>query len=581
MKYILNIVFLLICLTLNSQTSVTAEVSAEEIMVNDYVNFILRITNPPQNGKQPKLDMPDFEDFEFINQQQHQGSQAIIGPGGTQIQVNFTLIVTLKPKKVGTFTIGSAKLTFGDETFTTKELSVKVNKSASGGNYPDKPMFARIIISKSSAYIGEPVTAVYKLYSRFQLEDVQDYEPGNFDGFQAKSIYDIYKTQNVKVGTETINGKRYQTLELKKVVLFPLKSGEIEIDPFKIKGIAQVDFFRSYSDNLVSNSPVITIKEIPDKPIGYNGAVGQFTIKAEVNKEKIEAGEAFDLNIVIEGKGNTHLLEQPTINLPPDFEIYGDPEIIDKTDITAEGSKGSLEYNFVVRASTEGKYTLGPIVLNYFDPTTKTYQTSYTDSFQIEVKGGNIVKSSNGGNAVKTNVKTEIESKDDIRFITKDEAVIESSDDFLYGKGTFWTLLISPLMLSFIFIFAIRKRRNRSDEDIANLNRKHASKMALKVLKNATNSLNSGDNEKFYEELHLSMIAYLKNKLNLDLTEMTKSRIQEIFKEKGLSEELGTSIFEILDQCQMARYAPIDQTGNKELIAKAEESIHQIQKVLK
>lgn len=568
-------------MTLLSQTTVTAEVSSEEISVNDYVNYILRITNPPKTGKQPKLDMPDFEDFEFINQQQHQGSQVQAGPGGTKIEVNFTLIITLKPKKTGTFTIGSAKLTFGDETFTTPELTVKVNKSASGGNYPDKPMFARMIISKSSAYIGEPVMATYKIYSRFPFEDITDYEPGEYDGFQAKTVYDILKTQNAKIGTETINGKRYQTVEIKRVVLFPLEAGEMELSPFKITGVAQVDFFRSYSDKLVSNSPSILIKEIPNKPKGYNGAVGKFSISAEISKAQIEAGEAFDLKIHIEGKGNTHLLEQPEINLPPDFEIYGDPEIVDNTDITAEGAKGSIDYNFVVRASTQGKYDLGPFVLNYFDPISQTFQTAYSDSFKIEVKGGNIAITQGGNTPNSTQVKTEIDSKEDIRFIIKDQAVIESSEEFLYGKGIFWSLLFSPLCLSFVLIFAIRKRRNRSVEEIAQKNRKHASKMALKVLKNARTSLDAGDNEKFYTDLHLSMIAYLKNKLNLDLTEMNRTRINELFVEKGMDAELGSNIFEILEQCQMARYAPIDQAGNEDLIAKAEESINRIQKVLK
>ena len=105
--------------------------------------------------------------------------------------------------------------------------------------------------------------------------------------------------------------------------------------------------------------------------------------------------------------------------------------------------------------------------------------------------------------------------------------------------------------------------------------------MALKVLKNAKVSLQSGNKDKFYEELHLSMISYLKNKLNLDLTEMNRQNIEQVFSEKGLDENLGGSIFEILEQCQIARYAPIDQHADEALIAKAETCINQIQKVMK
>lgn len=582
MKYLLNILFIVTCLSSFGQTEVTAEVSSKEIGVNEQVNYILKIINPPQDGSKPKISYPKFEGFEILGPpSQFQSSNFSSGPNGSQFQMTFTITFRLRPKKTGSYTFEASSVSFGSKVYKTDEITVNVVKGASGSNYPDKPMFARINLSKSSAYIGEPVTAVYKIYSRFPFEDINSYEPGEIDGFQVKTTYDILKTQNAKIGSETVNGKRYQTIEIRRVILFPLETGEMELNPFKITGVAQVDFFRSYSDNLVSNSPKIKIKEIPDKPANYNGAVGKFQIEAEVKKEKIEAGEAFDLTMKISGKGNTHLLEHPNLDLPPDFEIYGDPEIIDKTEITSEGAKGSIEYRFLIRANTRGEYTLGPFILNYFNPSTSNFQTAKTDSFNLKVEGGVLSKSSNDDNKVNTPVKDEIESKEDIRFIMKDEAIIESSDHFLYGKSLFWSLLFAPLAISSLFIFLIRKKRNRSEEDIAKTNRKQASKMALKVLKNAKHSLQAGDKDKFYEELHLSMIAYLKNKLNLDITEMNKAKVQELFKAQGLSEDLGTSIFEILDQCQMARYAPIDQAANEELIAKAEQSINQIQKALK
>ncbi len=581
MKNLLFISFLILSVFGYAQTEVQAEVSAEEISVNQYIEYNLKIINPPTNGGKPKLSYPKFEGFEMMGPpSQFQNSSFQMGPNGTTSNFVITISFRLKPKKTGTYTFEPSSVTFGTKKYASKEITVKVVKGESGSNYPDKPMFARISVSKSTAYLGEPIQAVYKIYSRFQFEDITDYEPGAYDGFQAKTIYDILKTQNAKIGTETINGKRYQTIEIKRVVLFGLETGELKLTPFKIKGIAQVDFFRSYSDNLVSNSPKVTIKELPDKPKNFNGAVGNFSISAEIGKNKIEAGEAFDLTIKIKGKGNTHLLEQPFVDLPPDFEIYGDPEVIDKTEVTAEGAKGSLEYNFVIRANTRGEYTLGPFKLDYFNPSSGTYETAITDSFAIEVKGG-VLSAAKNNSKEKNKVKQKIEAKEDIRFITRDAYTAYHPLDFLYGEIIYWFGLGIPLFLSGIIILLIRKKRNRSEEEIASSNRRQASKMAIKVLKNARTSLKAGDNDKFYEELHLSMISYLKNKLNLDLTDMNRTKIQDVFKENGLEESIGGTVFEILDQCQMARYAPIDQEGNEDLIAKAETCINQIQKGIK
>lgn len=580
MKHLLSILFLFGIVSIHAQTEVTAQVSSNEISVNQYVNYVLKIVNPPAKG-QPKLTMPDFEGFDVINQSQQQGTNASFGFGSqSKVEVYVNITVTLKPKKAGTYTIKPARLSFGKKKYKTEELTVTVGKSASGKNYPDKPMFAKILVSKRRAYLGEPILATYKIYSRFPFEDVNDYEQGEFDGFQTKTIYDALKGQKIKLGNEVINGKNYQTIELRKVVLFALETGELKISPFKIKGYAQVDFFRSYSDLLNSNEPVITILDLPNKPKNFNGAVGSFDLVASMGKTKIEAGEAFDLKIKIKGKGNTHLLAEPFLNLPPDFEIYGDPEIKDDTNISGEGAKGSIEYNYVIRANTRGDYTLGPFKLDYFNPVTGNYQTAETDSFNLIVEGG-VLSESKSSNGNKKKPKNEIEAKEDIRFIVKDEPQFYELKDFFFGKIGYWGVLCIPLLISSLFIFFVKRRRNRSDEDIAHINRKQASKMALKVLKNAKVSLQSGNKDKFYEELHLSMISYLKNKLNLDLTEMNRQNIEQVFSEKGLNENLGGSIFEILEQCQMARYAPIDQHADEALIAKAETCINQIQKVMK
>jgi hypothetical protein len=560
--------------TVCTQVKVVAEVSSNEVQVGQYFRYVISAN---ANGQFQLPDLSNFEVAEAYSSPNYSFSN-INGKVTQSVELNY--IMTLRPKKIGSFTIKEAKFKHKGKFYSSNTVSIKVTKGSNITAPSDKPMFGRILLNKKSVFIGEPVTVTYKVYCLAPFEDIQSFEPGNFDGFQVKTITDIFKDQKAKLQTEVISGRQYHTLVVRKALLFPLESGEMELSPFKMTAIARVDMFRQYTDDVTSNSPTITVKNLENKPNDFNGAVGTFDIKAEINRKELEAGEAFDLKVVISGKGNIHLIDQPVLNLPDDFEIYGDPEIDDKTKIGSEGASGSIEYSYVVRPNTEGEYTLGPFTLSYFDPKSMRFSNVATDSFNLIVKGGEIsVSKKNGAN--KKVKKTKIESKEDIRHIVKDDISIYSIHNFFYGKNSFWGLLFLPILFSSIFIFFIRKKRNRSDEDIANSNRKHASKMALKVLAKAKTSLKEGNNEQFYEELHLSVIAYLKNKLKLDIADLNKTGISSAFNEKGISKELADGISEILEQCQMARYAPIDEQGNEQLITNAESIINQIQKTVK
>lgn len=573
MKLFLSISILLTFqLALAQKIEVSAELSSDQVSTNQFFRYICR------GNARGEFTLPDFSNFQVLGTSPQQSQSVSVINGKMTQSVELSYVVTLRPKKEGNFTIGPAEFKYKGKTYKTNSVSIKVSKGANNGNISsNKPMFARIITSKNSAFVGEPIIATYKLYSLYQFVDLGNFETGNFDGFQVKSLFD--NTKNITQNTEVINGKRYFTIVINKVLLFPLEAGDKELSSYSVTAVASRGFFSQMSENLASNTKTLKIKAVPNQPNDYNGAVGKFDIKASVNREELEAGEAFDLQVTISGKGNIHLIDQPVLNLPDDFEIYGDPDIHDNTKVNGDGASGSIQYNYVIRPNTRGEYFLGPFSLSYFNPKTETFTKAKTDSFKLVVKGGKINKSGSGGNTVTP--KTDIEAKEDIRHIIKESPSIASKKDFIYGKGIFWTLLILPLILSSLFILIIRKRRNRSEEDIANANRRHASKMAIKVLKKARTSLQEGNNEKFYEELHLSIIAYLKNKMKLDITEMNQPGIQNALDSKGLSQETIDGINSIIEQCQMARYAPIDEKGNEELISKAETIINQIQKVVK
>ena len=189
-----------------------------------------------------------------------------------------------------------------------------------------------------------------------------------------------------KMNNEIVNGVSYRVATLRKVALFPTRSGTLTIEPMTISLDAVVkqnrqsrslfdDFFNDPFGRTVkttiSSQPVnIDVKPFPLKgrPADFDGVVGNFSISLKADKTQLKANEAVSVQLSIEGDGNLKLLKPPTLNLPNDMEIY-DPK--EQTNVTRENNKISgrklIEYILVPRF--KGEYTVEPVSFSYFDPT--------------------------------------------------------------------------------------------------------------------------------------------------------------------------------------------------------------------
>src|SRR5262245_56962390 len=150
---------------------------------------------------------------------------------------------------------------------------------------------------------------------------------------------DLPMPKEIKLSTETINGKQFAVGTLRKMALFPQRSGALNLDPMEIEVTVPVrrqsdDFFNSFFNTTqpvnykTSTEPVsITVLPLPaNAPAGFTGAVGKFEMDAAVDKRDVKTNDAVTLKVKISGRGNLKLLEAPPISVPPDLEGY-DPKI--------------------------------------------------------------------------------------------------------------------------------------------------------------------------------------------------------------------------------------------------------------
>ena len=89
------------------------------------------------------------------------------------------------------------------------------------------------------------------------------------------------------------------------------------------------------------------------------------------------------------------------------------------------------------------------------------------------------------------------------------------------------------------------------------------------------------DQAKFYEALERALHNYLKAKLKIETTELSKSKIQKLLNDKGIDKQISSEYVEVIENCERARYAPGSSINIKEDLEKSGELISKIDRQIK
>ena len=171
------------------------------------------------------------------------------------------------------------------------------------------------------------------------------------------------------------------------------------------------------------------------------------------------------------------------------------------------------------------------------------------------------------------------------------QAVVLNSDQFAFIKtktdfftiktshffktNTFWGLLLLPF-LAIPLAIVIRKKKATRDADVYGNKIRKANRLARKYLGNAKKSL--GKKDTFYIALEKALHNYLKAKLNIETSDLSKDKIHDLLTKKGVNETVIKDFESILESCELARYTPIDIVTMKEDYDKAAKTIALIDK---
>jgi hypothetical protein len=135
---------------------------------------------------------------------------------------------------------------------------------------------------------------------------------------------------------------------------------------------------------------------------------------------------------------------------------------------------------------------------------------------------------------------------------SKTNLVTIDKEDF-FGSNLFIGLLLLPFLLVPIIVL-FKKKKEAMDGDVSGNRIRMNNKLAKKYLSEAKKQINN--KELFYIALEKAMHNFLKAKLHIETSEMSKDNIQELLLSRNAKPEAVNDFIALTENCEVARYAP-------------------------
>ena len=579
---ILNIIIFLIGFSAFSQVNFTTKLSKDRLGLNERVKIEFTVDKDGDNFIPPK-----FDNFRVVGGPSQSIRNSWIN-GKKSYSKTYSYF--LSPTEKGSFEIGQASIEVDDEIYKTLPVRVTVTSAVDIPTDPNDPNYLAdknihlvAEVSNKNPFLNEAISVSYKLYVSPDtgVNNWRELEAPRYADFWSNNI-DI-KSLNVQNGT--FKGKPYRYVVLRRTLLYPQKTGELKIEPLTLDISVQVpsnrrDFFgnlisSSVNKTVSSGSSIIDVKSLPidNKPKDFSGAVGSFSFEIKSDKNELLTDEAFQLSLIVSGDGNFNLFEDPKISLPNSLEVY-EPEKISNISVRARGIKGNINNKYTVVPINPGKYTIPETKFSFFNPVSAEYKTIYSDPIFIDVDGAynSSLVSSDINEKNRTN-KIQLLENQFSSFKTKTK-FSNVNDSIFFNSNYYWILFIIPFIICFIIIVSSKILRNYKSKKIDEL--KLARILTNKLL--ADSKALIGNKEKFYESIDKALTTYLKTKLNLKNSEFKNEIINIKLQEMNLDKESIGLLFEIFENCQLARYTPLNIDAMSDDYRKANQFIEQFEK---
>lgn len=449
---------------LQAQVRFEAKVSRDQLGINERLRVDFEMNDDGDNFRPPS-----FEGFTVVGGPNQKVSQSFLNG---KMSFSKTYSFYLQPKERGKLEIGQAEVEIENKIYKTSPIAVNVgaavDKPTDGDNsemIADSNLHLVAEVSKSNPYLNEAITVVYKLYvsPRISVSNWRELDSPKYADFWSQNI-----DQKMRVQDGEYMGEPYRYVILRKTILYPQKTGELNIEPLALSVAVDVPsnrrdifgsrIYKTVNQTVAADNKKINVKALPDgKPANFTGAVGDFDFNVELSRNTLNAGESLQATVEVKGNGNLKLFDLPELTAPPSLEMYS-PERKENVTTNLGGMQGSISEDYTVVPTKKGKYPIPALSFSWFDPQTGTYKTKTSEELLLNVENGPVAANSSSGIS-NPNKQAVAINDSQFRFIKLKTRLKPLENSQFLGSAGFWSALVLPLALIPLFIFFGKKTR--------------------------------------------------------------------------------------------------------------------------
>ncbi len=353
----------------------------------------------------------------------------------------------------------------------------------------------------------------------------------------------------------------YWEYELQRT-FHPRRIGQFTFGPVTLEGVFVVDVAEGGKADVeqiyaVAKAIEVTSRDVPreGRPDTYIGAVGQFSLAAELEPKRAKVGDPMTLTLTLGGQGTLENAFAP--------DLAGMPEIAEKFKIyeaTEEVQRSSCRFTYGLRPLEEGIEAFPAVPVSYFDVESERYVTLRSDPVPIEVTkaerlSDDQIVATPGGPSGRPR-ELQVRREGIFANVTDPAAVRDQS----IHPGR-WLLGLIGMAGLYAVVAVVTVRIQRLSADTALLCRRGAIGRARTRLQQAAAELESGRAREGADLVQDALVGLIADVADLPEAGLTPKDVCGQLQALGVEGELVGRAGSLLEACDATRYGAVNQAG--------------------